>query len=42
MVFCWVFIPWLQVELNNYQDRINHSAKHRDNKKVSPSLEHII
>ncbi|KAI6000445.1 hypothetical protein EDC04DRAFT_2973722 [Pisolithus marmoratus] len=25
MVFCWVFIPWLQVELNNYQDCINNS-----------------
>ncbi|KAI6156948.1 hypothetical protein BKA82DRAFT_142282, partial [Pisolithus tinctorius] len=25
MVFRWVFIPWLQVELNNYQDRINNS-----------------
>jgi len=42
MVFRWVFIPWLQVELNNYQDCINHSAKCHDNKKVSPSLEHII
>ncbi|KAI6142101.1 hypothetical protein BKA82DRAFT_3985463, partial [Pisolithus tinctorius] len=25
MVFRWVFIPWLQVELNNYQDHINNS-----------------
>ena len=34
MVFRWVFIPWLQVELNNYQDRINHSRKRRDKKSV--------
>ncbi|KAI5998323.1 hypothetical protein F5J12DRAFT_724905, partial [Pisolithus orientalis] len=25
MVFRWVFIPWLQVELKNYQDCINNS-----------------
>ncbi|KAI6020377.1 hypothetical protein PISMIDRAFT_104467 [Pisolithus microcarpus 441] len=36
MVFCWVFIPWLQVELNNYQDHINNSQKHRDKWKVTP------
>ena len=42
MVFRWVFIPWLQVELNNYQDRINHSRKRRDKKKVCFSLELII
>ena len=39
MVFRWVFIPWLQVELNNYQDRLNHSRKRRDKKKVRLSLE---
>ncbi|KAL4077214.1 hypothetical protein V8B97DRAFT_2102577 [Scleroderma yunnanense] len=36
MVFHWVFIPWLQVELNNYQDRINNSRKRHDRKKVLP------
>ena len=34
MVFHWVFVPWLQVELNNYQDCINHSRKRHDRKKV--------
>ena len=42
MVFRWVFVPWLQVELNSYQDHINHSRKRRDKKKVGPTLEHII
>ncbi|KIK80198.1 hypothetical protein PAXRUDRAFT_159298 [Paxillus rubicundulus Ve08.2h10] len=23
MVFCWVFIPWLQEKLNNYQTHVN-------------------
>ncbi|KAI6137018.1 hypothetical protein F5141DRAFT_1209330 [Pisolithus sp. B1] len=36
MVFCWVFIPWLQVELNSYQDHINNSQKHCDKRKVLP------
>ncbi|KAI6011252.1 hypothetical protein BKA83DRAFT_4502818 [Pisolithus microcarpus] len=40
MVFRWVFIPWLQVELNNYQDRINNSRKRRDKRKVT--MEHWI
>ncbi|KAL4079454.1 hypothetical protein J3A83DRAFT_4185472 [Scleroderma citrinum] len=26
MIFHWVFIPWLQVELDNYQDHINNSC----------------
>jgi hypothetical protein len=34
MVFRWVFIPWLQQELNAYQDRINNTAKRRDRNKV--------
>ncbi|KAI6032452.1 hypothetical protein EDC04DRAFT_2922060, partial [Pisolithus marmoratus] len=38
MVFHWVFIPWLQVELNNYQDCINNSQKHCNKHKVGPSL----
>ncbi|KAI6005574.1 hypothetical protein EDD15DRAFT_2384304 [Pisolithus albus] len=36
MIFRWVFIPWLQAELDNYRDRINHSRKRRDEKKVLP------
>jgi hypothetical protein len=35
MVFRWVFIPWLQQELNAYQDRINNTAKRHDRNKVS-------
>ncbi|KAG1774631.1 hypothetical protein EV702DRAFT_1047582 [Suillus placidus] len=36
MIFRWVFIPWLQCELDSYQDRINHTAKRRDRNKVLP------
>ncbi|KAG1741220.1 hypothetical protein EDD22DRAFT_959081 [Suillus occidentalis] len=36
MVFHWVFIPWLQRELDAYQDRINNTAKRRDRNKVLP------
>ncbi|KAG2748533.1 hypothetical protein P692DRAFT_20874841 [Suillus brevipes Sb2] len=36
LVFRWVFIPWLQQELNAYQDRINNSAKRRDRNKILP------
>ncbi|KAL4065801.1 hypothetical protein V8B97DRAFT_2025589 [Scleroderma yunnanense] len=35
MVFCWVFVSWLQVELNIYQDHIN-SKKCHDKRKVFP------
>ncbi|KAF8119494.1 hypothetical protein EV363DRAFT_1462101 [Boletus edulis] len=35
-VFRWLFIPWLQAELDTYCDRINHTAKRRDRKKVLP------
>ncbi|KAF8120876.1 hypothetical protein EV363DRAFT_1278349 [Boletus edulis] len=35
-VFRWLFIPWLQAELDAYCDRINHTAKRRDRKKVLP------
>ncbi|KAG1811329.1 hypothetical protein EV424DRAFT_1542550 [Suillus variegatus] len=34
MVFRWVFIPWLQCELDRYQDRVNNTAKRRDRNKV--------
>ncbi|KAG1780221.1 hypothetical protein EV702DRAFT_950000, partial [Suillus placidus] len=36
MVFHWVFIPWLQQELDAYQDRINNTAKRRDRNKILP------
>ncbi|KAG1800559.1 hypothetical protein EV424DRAFT_1474841 [Suillus variegatus] len=36
MVFRWVFIPWLQQELDAYQDRINNTAKRRDRNKILP------
>ncbi|KAG1879969.1 hypothetical protein F4604DRAFT_1891662 [Suillus subluteus] len=36
MIFHWVFIPWLQQELNAYQDRINNTAKRRDRNKILP------
>ncbi|KAG2343760.1 hypothetical protein BDR05DRAFT_975793 [Suillus weaverae] len=36
MIFCWIFIPWLQTELNAYKDRVNNTAKHRDRNKVLP------
>ncbi|KIM55944.1 hypothetical protein SCLCIDRAFT_29984 [Scleroderma citrinum Foug A] len=36
MVFRWLFIPWLQVELNNYHDHINNSRKRHNRKKVLP------
>ncbi|KIK91878.1 hypothetical protein PAXRUDRAFT_13542 [Paxillus rubicundulus Ve08.2h10] len=34
MVFRWVFIPWLQEELNNYQTRLNNTRKRHDRNKV--------
>ncbi|KAG1735512.1 hypothetical protein EDB19DRAFT_1638381, partial [Suillus lakei] len=34
MVFRWVFIPWLQRELDGYRDRINNTAKRRDRNKA--------
>ncbi|KAI5981029.1 hypothetical protein EDC04DRAFT_2617703 [Pisolithus marmoratus] len=36
MLFHWVFIPWLQVKLNAYQDHINNSQKCHDKRKVLP------
>ncbi|KAG2754087.1 hypothetical protein P692DRAFT_20870343 [Suillus brevipes Sb2] len=36
MVFRWVFIPWLQMELNAYKDRINNTSKRCDRNKVLP------
>ncbi|KAG1887344.1 hypothetical protein F4604DRAFT_1877761 [Suillus subluteus] len=36
MVFRWVFIPWLQCELDRYQDCVNNTAKRRDHNKILP------
>ncbi|KAF8420586.1 hypothetical protein L210DRAFT_3491406 [Boletus edulis BED1] len=36
MVFRWVFIPWLQSELDAYRDRINNTRKRCDRNKVLP------
>lgn len=38
MVFRWVFIPWLQMELNAYKDRINNTSKRCDRNKVCRSM----
>jgi hypothetical protein len=34
MLFRWIFIPWLQGELDAYRDRVNNTAKRRDRNKV--------
>ncbi|KAG2077799.1 hypothetical protein BDR04DRAFT_1147518 [Suillus decipiens] len=34
MIFHWVFIPWLQCELDRYQDRVNNTLKRPDHNKV--------
>ncbi|KAJ7820410.1 hypothetical protein B0H14DRAFT_3089252 [Mycena olivaceomarginata] len=36
LVFRFVFIPWLQKELDAYRDRVNNTAKHADRNKVLP------
>ncbi|KIK91546.1 hypothetical protein PAXRUDRAFT_149260 [Paxillus rubicundulus Ve08.2h10] len=36
MVFHWVFIPWLQQELNNYQACVNNTQKCHNKNKVLP------
>ncbi|KAG1764120.1 hypothetical protein EDD22DRAFT_979130 [Suillus occidentalis] len=36
LIFRWIFIPWLQRELDGYKDRINNTAKRRDRNKVLP------
>ncbi|KAK7015784.1 hypothetical protein R3P38DRAFT_3570418 [Favolaschia claudopus] len=36
LVFRWVFIPWLQRELDAYRDRVNNTAKRADRNKVLP------
>ncbi|KAF8169351.1 hypothetical protein BJ912DRAFT_1025640 [Pholiota molesta] len=36
LVFRWLFIPWLQVELDAYVERINNTKKRADRNKVLP------
>ncbi|KAG1754162.1 hypothetical protein EDB19DRAFT_1902323 [Suillus lakei] len=36
MIFRWIFIPWLQCELDRYQDRVNNTLKRPDRNKVLP------
>ncbi|KAJ7066212.1 hypothetical protein C8F01DRAFT_1346312, partial [Mycena amicta] len=36
LVFRWVFIPWIQAELNSYKHRVNNTAKRADRKKILP------
>ncbi|RDB25057.1 hypothetical protein Hypma_007524 [Hypsizygus marmoreus] len=36
MTFRWIFIPWLQRELNAYKDRVNNTAKRADKNKILP------
>ncbi|KAI5999702.1 hypothetical protein EDD15DRAFT_2508553 [Pisolithus albus] len=36
MIFRWIFIPWLQAELDAYRDRVNYTAKRRDRNKILP------
>ncbi|KAJ6474357.1 hypothetical protein C8R45DRAFT_835079 [Mycena sanguinolenta] len=36
LVFRYVFIPWLQQELDSYRDRINNTAKRADRNKILP------
>ncbi|CAK5263853.1 unnamed protein product [Mycena citricolor] len=36
LVFRWVFIRWLQAELEGYQNRVNMTAKRQDRNKILP------
>ncbi|KAJ7890228.1 hypothetical protein B0H13DRAFT_1626474, partial [Mycena leptocephala] len=36
LVFRWLFIPWLQLELDPYRERVNNTAKRADKNKVLP------
>ncbi|KAI6094415.1 hypothetical protein EDD16DRAFT_1487242 [Pisolithus croceorrhizus] len=35
LIFLWLFIPWLQQELDAYVDHVNHTAKCCDQNKKS-------
>ena len=36
LTFRWIFIPWLQIELDAYTDRINNTKKRADRNKILP------
>ncbi|KAF8076956.1 hypothetical protein FPV67DRAFT_1715799 [Lyophyllum atratum] len=36
LVFRWIFIPWLQTELDAYRNRVNNSKKRADRNKILP------
>ncbi|EDQ99277.1 uncharacterized protein LACBIDRAFT_316760 [Laccaria bicolor S238N-H82] len=36
LVFRWLFIPWLQTEINAYVERVNNTRKRADRNKVLP------
>lgn len=36
MVFRWIFIPWMQGELDGYRDRVNNTRKRHDKNKILP------
>ncbi|KAJ7200378.1 hypothetical protein GGX14DRAFT_660301 [Mycena pura] len=36
LIFRWVFIPWLQLELDQYRNRINDTKKRADRNKILP------
>ncbi|KAJ6495112.1 hypothetical protein C8R45DRAFT_824067, partial [Mycena sanguinolenta] len=36
LVFRWIFIPWLQLELDRYREPLNNTAKRSDRNKILP------
>ncbi|TFK16769.1 hypothetical protein FA15DRAFT_740498 [Coprinopsis marcescibilis] len=36
LTFRWVFIPWMQLELDGYTNRVNNKRKRKNNKKLTP------
>ncbi|PPQ93947.1 hypothetical protein CVT25_015839 [Psilocybe cyanescens] len=41
LVFRWIFIPFLQKELDAWADRINNSCKHANHNKILPHGIHV-
>ncbi|KAH6903545.1 hypothetical protein BKA70DRAFT_1433583 [Coprinopsis sp. MPI-PUGE-AT-0042] len=35
-VFRWIFIPWLQAELDNYRFKVNHTRRRHDPRQIVP------
>ncbi|PPR06945.1 hypothetical protein CVT26_004134 [Gymnopilus dilepis] len=36
LTFCWLFIPWLQTELDRWMYRVNNTRKRADRNKILP------